>query len=81
METASLSAFLAGHTHKPDISVGKRRADDRCLAKANRTAGYNYKGAIINQVPDSYLHSSVLNLNHVTDAAKGEKRLETEPES
>lgn len=46
------------------------RTDNRCLAKANRMPGYNYKGALINQRPDSYLHSLVLNLNHVTDAAR-----------
>lgn len=27
-------------------------------------AVYNYKGALINQVPDSYLHSLMLSLNH-----------------
>lgn len=65
---------------KPDISRWKRKADNRCLAKANTTAGYNYKGAIINQDPDSYLYSLVLNLNHVSDSGK-EKRLEKEPEA
>lgn len=58
----SFSAALRTHP-PPDIQVGKRRSDDRCLAKANGKAVYNYKGALINQAPDSYLHTLALRLN------------------
>lgn len=66
LKAEHLSARLPSHTHHLTFKQEKGRTDDRCLAKANRMAVYNYKGALINQVPDAYLHSLVLGLKRST---------------